>query len=100
MIYAQIQNSIVVNIVVADSSWVDLQVDDFVAIDNQSVEIGSSYKNGVFISPKPYPSWVKDGNSWKAPSPLPSDTYNYLTGLGTIYYWDEESLSWLAIPVG
>lgn len=100
MNYAQIKNGIVVNIVVADSSWVDLQPDEFVEIDTQNVEINSSYNNGVFTPPRPYPSWLEDGNGWRAPSPLPSDTYDYTTGVGTIYYWDEESLSWLALPVG
>jgi hypothetical protein len=98
MRYAQIQNNIVINIVIADSNFVDLHDDDFVLIENQSVEIGSSYENGIFVLPQPYPSWTRDGNSWKAPISLPNDSYNYETSLGVIYMWDESSLSWLPIP--
>lgn len=44
-----------------------------------------------FVSPQPYPSWSLDSNNdWQAPTPKPEG----------VYVWDEESLSWLAIPVG
>ena len=90
MNYAHIQNNIVVNVVVADAEWVDAQSGDFVLIGNLNVEIGSSYENGVFVSPQPYPSWVRDGNSWKAPQTQPDG----------VHAWDESTLSWVAIPVG
>ena len=42
--------------------------------------------NDVFISPKPFPSWLLDENyDWQAPTPRPE---------GTDWYWDEDSLSW------
>ena len=90
MNYAHIQDNIVVNIVVADEAWVDAQGGNFVSIENQNVQIGSSYENGVFIQPQPYTSWTRVGDSWQAPTPMPLDGGNY--------YWDEESLSWLEIP--
>lgn len=44
-----------------------------------------------FVSPQPFPSWTLDANNdWQPPIPQPEGRY----------YWDEESLSWLAIPVG
>ena len=47
----------------------------------------------VFIAPKPYSSWILDNNyDWQSPILYPSDE--------KIYSWDEESLSWLAIPAG
>ena len=45
----------------------------------------------VFIAPKPYESWSLDSNyDWQPPTPHPEG----------YFYWDEESLSWLAVPVG
>lgn len=98
MNYAHIKNNIVVNIVIADAEWVNAHDDDFVLIENQNVQIGSSYENGFFIRPQPYPSWTRDGNGWKAPVSLPNDSYNYETGLGVIYMWNEGTLSWVPLP--
>ena len=45
----------------------------------------------VFVAPQPYPSWTLDANhDWQAPTPKPEGDF----------YWDEETLSWLAVPVG
>ena len=46
---------------------------------------------GVFLNPKPYPSWVLDTNTymWVAPVPYPND--------GKQYYWDEATLSWVEV---
>ena len=44
-----------------------------------------------FVRPQPFASWSLDSNNdWQAPTPKPEGDF----------YWDEESLSWLAIPVG
>lgn len=56
----------------------------------QYASIGGSYDspNDVFISDKPYTSWVLDENfDWQAPIPVPND--------GKFYIWDEETMSWL-----
>lgn len=47
----------------------------------------------VFYSPKgPYPSWSLDSNfDWQPPTPMPDDGNNYL--------WDEDSLTWVLVPV-
>lgn len=43
----------------------------------------------VFVIPQPFPSWSLDSNyDWQAPTPKPEG----------MFYWDEESLSWLPIP--
>jgi len=40
----------------------------------------------VFISPKPYPSWLLDSDhNWQAPTPMPEDG-NWI--------WNEETLAW------
>lgn len=46
--------------------------------------------NKVFISPKPYNSWILDQNfQWKAPVSKPID--------GKLYKWDEETLNYKEI---
>jgi len=55
--------------------------------------IGGSYNPvaDVFIEPRPYPSWTLDTNhDWQAPTPKPEGSF----------YWDEETLAWVAIPAG
>jgi hypothetical protein len=46
----------------------------------------------IFISPQPYPSWVRTGSFWNAPTPMPTD--------GARYSWNEDELSWeeLVLP--
>jgi hypothetical protein len=46
----------------------------------------------AFLTPKPYPSWVLNTQTydWQAPVPYPND--------GKDYYWDEETQSWVVIP--
>ena len=48
--------------------------------------------NGAFIPPKPYPSWLLNTNTfqWEPPVPYPND--------GKMYYWDEETQSWVLMP--
>jgi hypothetical protein len=51
--------------------------------------IGDTYNadGDVFISPKPYPSWILDNNfDWQAPTPRPVEG---------IWYWDEATLTWV-----
>jgi len=51
--------------------------------------IGGIYDtvNNVFISPQPFPSWIRSGSFWEAPTPRPEDD--------KFYTWDEDSLSWI-----
>jgi len=53
--------------------------------------IGYSYSpdEDIFISPQPFPSWIRNGSFWKAPIPMPTD--------GAIYHWVEENLNWQAV---
>lgn len=39
----------------------------------------------IFITPQPYPSWIRVGSFWEAPTPMPSDG---------MYSWNEETLAW------
>jgi len=45
----------------------------------------------IFITPQPYPSWIRSGSFWQAPTPMPED--------GKRYTWDEESLSWIEFEI-
>ena len=51
--------------------------------------IGYSYNEDedIFVTPQPFPSWIRVGSLWEAPSPCP-------TTVG-MWSWDEESLSWI-----
>ena len=40
----------------------------------------------IFIVPQPYPSWIRSGSFWDAPTPRPDD--------GQLYFWNETTLSW------
>ena len=62
-------------------------------IRKQCAGIGYTYDEAadVFVAPKPFPSWSLDSNNdWQAPIPRPN----------TNNYWDEETLSWVPVPVG
>jgi hypothetical protein len=62
-------------------------------IRKQYAGIGFSYDSvkDQFVRPQPYASWSLDvNNDWQAPTPKPEGAYS----------WNEESLSWLAIPAG
>lgn len=52
----------------------------------------SAQPDGAFISPKPYPSWLLNTNTyqWEAPVPYPSE--------GGPYVWDEKTQSWVPMP--
>jgi hypothetical protein len=50
--------------------------------------IGYSYNaaEDIFITPQPFPSWIRTGSFWNAPIAMPSD--------GALYSWNEDELSW------
>jgi len=54
--------------------------------------IGYSYNSDedIFVSPQPFPSWIRSGSSWNPPTPMPEDDKRYI--------WDEESISWVEQP--
>ena len=47
--------------------------------------------DGIFIEPQPFSSWTLDEAtaSWLPPTPVPTEGR---------WYWDEPSLSWIALP--
>jgi hypothetical protein len=57
--------------------------------------IGYSYneEEDIFVTPQPYPSWIREGSFWYAPVPYPSDGAIY-PAPGKVYLWNEETLFW------
>lgn len=56
--------------------------------------IGYTYDpvEDIFITPQPYPSWVRSGSFWNPPVPYP---VNENKKIG--YYWDEAVVNWIEI---
>lgn len=55
------------------------------------VGAGSTYDSDsdIFLSPKPFPSWVLDEETeWQPPTPYPDDGY---------HDWDEDTTSWVEV---
>jgi hypothetical protein len=46
----------------------------------------------IFITPQPFPSWIRTGSFWNAPTPMPTD--------GAIYSWNEDKKSWDLVENG
>lgn len=52
--------------------------------------IGYTYnaEEDIFVTPQPYPSWIRSGSFWNSPKPKPE---------GLNWIWDENTLSWIEI---
>lgn len=68
----------------ADTKWIQTSYNG--NIRGQYCGTGWSYDaaTDVFLPPKPYASWLRDGLAWKAPVPRPEGSW----------IWNEETLSW------
>jgi hypothetical protein len=87
--YAIIQDSVVVNYIEYESQPTNPPIgfeEGTIAILNNEIGVGYTYKNGVFTASKPYPSWVLIDNRWQAPIPCPKDK---------LCFWNEETQSWV-----
>lgn len=115
--FAQIDNEKVVQVISADQSFVDTQEgvwlqtsynthngvhygpdgkpDGGIALRANYAGIGFIYDsvNDVFYQPQPYPSWTVSAPTWEwqPPTPKPND--------GKVYQWDENTLSWVIMPI-
>ena len=45
----------------------------------------------IFITPQPYPSWIREGSFWKPPIAYPTD--------GKFYVWNEDEQTWNLLNV-
>ena len=53
--------------------------------------IGFTYNpdEDIFVTPQPYPSWIRSGSIWTPPIPHPFD--------GKRYLWDEDTVNWIEL---
>lgn len=94
--YAKIVDGKVENIIVAEPEWIATQTQDtyVLSTDENPASPDGTIVNGIFVSPKIYASWVLgDDYQWHSPVPLPEDANT------VIYRWDEETLSWVEMPL-
>ncbi|MCH2439400.1 MAG: hypothetical protein MK182_09895 [Acidimicrobiales bacterium] len=74
-----------------DSQWVQTSYNN---IRFRYARIGMTFDAGrdAFIEPSPFPSWMLNDSTteWEAPTPMPDD--------GNVYYWDEDTTSWVEVP--
>jgi hypothetical protein len=97
--YAQIKNGIVVNVIEADQSFINLlpNSSEFLLSSKEgrgtSAGIGYKVLDGKFQPPSPFTSWTFNttGWEWVAPKARPQD--------GKPYSWDEKSLTWKEVTV-
>lgn len=102
--WAEIKDSVVVNVIVADQTfidnypgvWVETSYSTDYALDQEPIlrknyaTIGGTYdaERDAFIPVKPYTSWILDEESctWQSPVPYPTD--------GLRYDWNEITVNW------
>jgi hypothetical protein len=87
--YAIVENSIVTNLVVAESKEIaeELTGKPCIESDNPQIIVGSILVDGVL---KPYASWVLNGDDrWVPPMPEPD-----LVGTGKYAVWNEENINY------
>jgi hypothetical protein len=108
--YAKVEDGVVTQVIVADSQewcetnlggeWIQTSYNTHGGVNSREggtalhknyAGIGYEWDGVGFSAPQPYPSWIKDEETylWNAPTPMPTD--------GKLYSWDEETLSWLEI---
>lgn len=103
--FAKVEDGLVTQVIVADSQqWCEANLGgtwvqtSYNTIGNQHPEgrplrknyagIGYHYDGVGFYAPQPFPSWIKDAETylWDAPVPRPTEGF---------WKWDEDSLSWV-----
>ena len=88
MIYAQILDDVVVNVIVAESQFIAQSDLDYVILSRGGIGWTYDEINKVFIAPRPFASWTLDNNyDWQAPKPEPDGAH----------YWDEDLKDWIKI---
>jgi hypothetical protein len=105
--FAKVEDGLVTQVIVADSqqwceanlggTWVQTSYNTH---GNQHPEgrplrknyagIGYHWDGTGFYAPQPFPSWIKDEETylWNAPVPRPTEGF---------WKWDEDSLSWVEV---
>jgi hypothetical protein len=65
-------------------AWIQTSYND--SIRGRMASVGGTYDpdEDIFVDPKAFPSWVRNGSGWEPPIP-------YVPG----YVWEEETVSWV-----
>ena len=96
MNFAVIDGNNVINTIFADSKVIAEEVTGKTCIEftTEPAEVGGTYIDGKFVKKQPYPSWIREGESfWKAPVDEPEfDPENKKD-----YVWDESTVNWIEI---
>lgn len=109
--YAKVNNGIVQTVIVAEAEFFDTFVDSSpgqwvqtsysthggvhanggTPLRKNYAGLGYHYDGTGFYPPQPYPSWIKNTDTylWEAPTAYPSDGKNYM--------WVEDSTSWVEV---
>ncbi len=92
--FAVLDGENVINTIVAESKAIAEEVTGKTCVEftTDRAEVGGTYVGGVFISRKPYASWVlRADDSWEAPVAYPEfDPENPVS-----YTWNESTTSWI-----
>jgi len=88
--YALIKNGIVINVSTADDSWDSAGWVEYTNASPCGIGWTHNLAEDIFITPQPYPSWVRSGSFWDAPIPMPIED-------GKFYQWVEADLNWQEI---
>lgn len=94
--YAEVVDGVCVNIIVADSDFVEENMPHLVLYtDSNPAYIDGTYENGYFYPPQPFPSWSKNNQGgWNPPVPQPVRTREENPNSQNAI-WDEENLQWV-----
>ena len=100
--FAKLNNNIITKVIVAEQDFINSGAvgDSFLWVQTsynknfrkQFGKVGDTYDKtkDTFISPKPFASWVLDGNDdWQSPVAYPDDGKNYR--------WNEETTNWVEV---
>jgi hypothetical protein len=107
--YAKVEDGIVTQVIVADGpewceqnlcgEWIQTSYNTYAGVHSEGkfpihknyAGIGYTFDGIGFAAPQPYPSWIKNTESyvWEAPTPMPTD--------GKRYEWVEADLAWVEI---
>ena len=108
--YAKVEDGVVTQVIVADSKewcqanlggeWIQTSYNTHGGVNTRQggtslhknyAGIGYTWDGLGFAAPQPYPSWLKNSDTylWEAPTPKPIDD--------KFYDWDEATTSWVEV---
>jgi len=109
--FAKVEDGVVTQVIVADSKewcqanlggeWIQTSYntsggvnsrDGGTSLHKNYAGIGYTFDGIGFAAPQPYPSWIKNSDTylWEAPVAMPTDDKRYT--------WDETTTSWVEAP--